>query len=156
MVPLPTVVTLDSLSISVVCPVPWDAMRGDNRARFCDKCSQHVYDVSELTGAEALRLVTDAPACLQLYRRQDGRVMTADCIGRRERVWRRLHRHSPWAAAAFALVFFAGCGPGTVSMGKPSTVGRPSHLPPPDDAVQSVLGGAAAQAAKGHGTTRDR
>src|SRR4051812_22035343 len=111
MVPLPTVDALDDLTIPVACPVPWDAMRGDNLSRYCDQCSQQVYDVSELTRAEAVRLVTGADdlPCLRLYRRQDGRVMTSDCLGRRERAWRWLHLHSPWAAALFAIVFFVGC-----------------------------------------------
>src|SRR4051812_34089991 len=112
MVPLPTVDALDTVTIPTSCPVSWDTMRGDHRTRFCDRCGQDVHDVSELTRAEAVRLVTRGGAlpCLRLYRRRDGRVMTADCLGRRERVWTWLHRRAPWAAAAFALVFFAGCG----------------------------------------------
>lgn len=57
MVPLPTLDALDGLAIPAACPVPWDSMRGGARTRFCDQCSQNVHDVSELTRAEALRLV---------------------------------------------------------------------------------------------------
>jgi hypothetical protein len=57
MVPLPTLDALDGLTIPSACPVPWAAMRGDDRTRFCDQCNQNVHDVSELTRAEALRLV---------------------------------------------------------------------------------------------------
>lgn len=111
MVPLTTVDVLDAITIPITCPVPWDSMHGDDRTRFCNKCNQNVHDVSELTRAEALRLVASGgpTPCLRLYRRQDGRVMTADCIGKRERAWRWLHRYSPWAAFVFGLVFFAGC-----------------------------------------------
>lgn len=143
MIPLPTIDALDAVAIPVACPVPWESMHGDHRTRFCDKCEQNVHDVSELTRAEAVQLVTAGGKlpCLRIYRRPDGRVMTADCTTRRERVWKWLHRRSPWLAAMFALVFFAGCGP------TPRTyLGKP-YLPvtsPPNDAVQSVVGGTAA------------
>lgn len=140
MVSLPTVDALDAVTIPVACPVPWDAMHGDDRTRFCDRCNQNVHDVSELTRAEAVRLVTGGARvpCLRLYRQADGRVMTADCTTRRERVWKWLHRRSPWLAGLFALIFLAGCGPPVCIAGGP--------LPPPlpSDAVQSVVGGTAA------------
>src|SRR4051794_26610959 len=104
MIALPVLDPLDSITIPVACPVPWDTMQGDDRTRFCDKCSQNVHDVSELTREEALRLVSNGGKvpCLRLYRRRDGRVMTADCTTRRERVWKWLHRRSPRLAWVFA------------------------------------------------------
>jgi hypothetical protein len=147
MIPLPTVDVLDSIAIPVACPVPWDAMRGDARTRFCEKCSQNVHDVSELSRAEAVQLVTSGEKvpCVRLYRRPDGRVMTADCVTRRERVWKWLHRRSSWAAAIFALVFFLGCysKPDCI-MGTPP----PADVPPTEEAIQSVAGGAALTAVK--------
>jgi hypothetical protein len=145
MVSLPTINALDAIAIPITCPVPWDSMRGDHRTRFCSQCKQNVHDVSELTRAEAVQLVTagDQLPCLRLYRRQDGRVMTADCTTNRERAWKWLYRHSPWLAALFALVFFAGCDP-FCTTGVP--VGPAS--PPPDEATLSVVGGAAVVAAK--------
>ena len=125
MIPLPTVDVLDAITIPVSCPVPWDDMSGDHRTRFCDKCSQNVHDVSELTHAEAVSLVTDGDKlpCLRIYRRPDGRVMTADCLTRRERAWKWLDRRSAWAAALFALVFMGGCSTseqqGEMAMGAP-------------------------------------
>jgi hypothetical protein len=147
MVPLPTLNTLDGLTIPTACPVPWDSMKGDHRTRFCDKCRQNVHDVSELTRAEALRLVAAGPEvpCLRLYRRPDGRVMTADCATKRERVWKWLQRRTPWVAAAFGLVVFAGCSPPTCYMGG---LPIPVVLPPSDDALQSVVGAAAVVGAK--------
>lgn len=143
MIPLPTVDALDAISIPVACPVPWDSMRGDHRTRFCGECKQNVHDVSELTRAEAVALVSAGGKlpCLQIYCRPDGRVMTADCTTNRERVWKWLRRRSPWLAAAFALVFLAGCGkpPVTYIKGGPEGPIRPSP-----DAVQSVVGGTAA------------
>lgn len=145
MIPLPTVDALDAITIPIACPVSWDSMRGDHRTRFCGECKQNVHDVSELTRAEAAALVTAGGKlpCLRLYRRPDGRVLTADCTTKRERVWKWLHRRSPWLAGAFALVFLAGCNP-TGPAGVPvCTMGEPPPLPS-HDAVQSVVGGTAA------------
>lgn len=142
MIPLPTVDALDAISIPVSCPVAWDSMHGDDRTRFCDQCKQNVHDVSELTRAEAVQLVTagERIPCLRIYRRPDGRVMTADCSTKRERLWKWLHKRAPWAAAAFALLFMAGCEPKCIAGG----IKAYSPPPPSPEAVQSVTGGTAA------------
>jgi hypothetical protein len=140
MISLPTLDSLDGLTIPTACPVSWDSMRGDHRTRFCGRCNQNVHDVSELTRAEALRLVAagDQLPCLRLYRRPDGRVMTADCVTKRERVWKWLYHFSPWAAAAFGLIAFAGCNPFCTT----GALGRRDQ-PPKDETLQSVVGAAA-------------
>jgi hypothetical protein len=111
MVSLPVVDVLDAITIPITCPVSWHEMHGDDRTRFCDMCSQNVHDVSRLTRAEAMELLSadSKLPCLRIYRRPDGRVMTADCTNRRERVLNWLRGRSAWAAWLFALVFFAGC-----------------------------------------------
>jgi hypothetical protein len=104
---------LDSIAIASPCAVPWDEMHGDNRTRFCTKCSQAVHDISEMSTEEALQLVTrdEQSVCIRIHRRTDGRVMTSDCpANRRERLWRWLGRRSALAASVFALLFLAGCG----------------------------------------------
>jgi hypothetical protein len=152
MIPLPTLDVLDSMTIPVACPVPWDEMHGDDRTRFCDKCSQNVHDVSELTRAEAVQLLTagERLPCLRIYRRQDGRVMTTDCMTRRERVWKCLHKRSVWAAWLFALVFFAGCEPRWgCTAGVPLPL-RAEEMPPEYLAEQvavSVIEGVTSEAA---------
>lgn len=115
MIPLPTLDALDSVCIPVPCEMPWSDMHGDDRTRHCDQCKQNVHDVSELSRSEALALIGEAdtkPPCLRIYRRPDGRVMTADCATRRERAWKWLNGRAPRLARLFALVFFvtaAGC-----------------------------------------------
>lgn len=136
MIPLPTIDALDAVTIPVACPVSWDAMHGNERTRFCDSCRQNVHDVSELTRHEALELLKtdDRMPCLRIYRRQDGRVMTADCTTKRDRVWKCLHRRSAWAAWLFGLVFFVGCYRTTGAVcGGPVVSASP---------LQSVVGGA--------------
>ena len=115
-IPLPVLDVLDAITIPTPCTVPWDAMQGDDRTRFCGKCKQNVHDVSELTAAEAVRLLgasavgADKLPCLRIRRRPDGRVLTADCPRtRRERVWSWLRRRSTWAASLFAVLFLGGC-----------------------------------------------
>lgn len=63
------------------CPVSWEGMEGDERARFCRQCGLHVYNVASLTRAEAESLVarTEGRLCARLYRRADGTVLTSDC-----------------------------------------------------------------------------
>jgi hypothetical protein len=136
MIPLPTVDVLDSITIAVPCRVPWEDMRGDHQTRFCDKCNQNVHDLSELTTAEAIQLVSDGKTvpCLRLFRRPDGRVMTADCMTKRERVWKWLNRRSARAAAVFAAIAF-GCDKPTPIVGdvcpprEELPLAPPPHIP---------------------------
>jgi len=41
------------LPIAKPCSEPYDAMPGDERTRFCDKCEKHVYNLSARTEDEA-------------------------------------------------------------------------------------------------------
>jgi hypothetical protein len=56
-------------------------MSGDDRMRFCEECSLHVYNISEMTASEAHALIsgTEGRICARLYRRADGTVLTKDC-----------------------------------------------------------------------------
>lgn len=104
---------LDSITIETPCNVPWDTMRGDDRVRFCLQCEERVHDISGMTASEALTLVTgtDHPPCVRIFRRADGRVVTADCgLTLREKTWMWLLKRSAWAASLFALLLLSGCG----------------------------------------------
>jgi hypothetical protein len=74
-IPLPTLDVLDSITIPTHCPVPWDAMHGDNHTRHCAKCDERVYDVSTLTTEETVELLSGPGKlpCLRIYRRHDDR-----------------------------------------------------------------------------------
>jgi hypothetical protein len=101
---MPQRLSLDDLRVASPCHASWDAMRGDDRVRFCALCAKHVYNLSAMTSAEALRLVetTEGRICGRFHRRRDGKVLTADCpVGLRAAVRRRLLR------LATAAVFFA-------------------------------------------------
>ena len=85
--------------IASPCAASWVEMEGDDRARFCRRCEKNVYDLSSMTAAEARRFVAEREgACVRLFRRRDGTVMTSDCpVGARRR------RLTKLAAAALTL-----------------------------------------------------
>lgn len=74
---------LDKARISAPCPVKWEEMqqnRGNAAVRFCLKCSRSVYDVASMSREEAEKLLrSEDPVCVQIVRREDGKVMTRDC-----------------------------------------------------------------------------
>lgn len=87
---------LSSLRIATPCDARWEAMEGEGRARHCGACDRTVYDVRGLTAAQALQLIGEG-ACMRLYRRRDGTVITADCeVG-------RVRRRSRGAALAVGI-----------------------------------------------------
>jgi hypothetical protein len=75
---------LDDLEITRPCDASWEAMRGDDRARSCDRCRREVVDLSAHTRAEAEAIAAQDPAtrpCLRITRDAAGRVLTS--VGRR-------------------------------------------------------------------------
>ena len=95
---------LDAVEIPVPCEVPWESMTGSDQVRHCGECRQNVYNVSELTRAEALQLLASRSGrvCLRIFRRVDGTVVTSDC---RERL--RAARKRGWLVFAGALLIVA-------------------------------------------------
>ncbi|MEJ7731711.1 MAG: hypothetical protein WKG00_21180 [Polyangiaceae bacterium] len=86
---------LDAVRVASPCPASWDAMKGDERVRFCGQCDKNVYDLSSMTRDEASTFVReheDKGVCIRMHRRADGRLMTSDCpVGaKRKRNRRRL------------------------------------------------------------------
>jgi Carboxypeptidase regulatory-like domain len=94
---------LDRLRIASPCPARWEQMNGDDRARFCELCNLHVYNIAELTAREAKSLIanTEGRICARLYRRSDGTVITKDCPVGLRAIRRRVARI---AGAAFATI----------------------------------------------------
>ena len=72
-------------------------MHGNDRVRFCAACSKNVYNIAELSEAQASTLIGEAEGrtCVRFYRRRDGTVLTADCpVGLRSAVRRRVLRRA--------------------------------------------------------------
>lgn len=73
-------INLDDIRIASPCKVPWDSMKGTDTKRYCSQCHLNVYNISEMTTSEAVKLIgSDTDYCFSLYRRSDGTVITRDC-----------------------------------------------------------------------------
>lgn len=94
---------LKNLRIASPCPMNWDQMMGDDRARFCSLCNLHVYNIAELTQKQAVALIseTEGRICGRIYRRSDGTVITKDCPVGLRAIRRRVART---AGAVFATL----------------------------------------------------
>lgn len=75
---------VDQLRIASPCSMRWEELThepDDPRVRRCDRCELQVFDLAQLTRAEATALLAARTGrlCVRLYQRPDGRVMTRDC-----------------------------------------------------------------------------
>ncbi|HEY9868740.1 MAG TPA: hypothetical protein V6D08_06205 [Candidatus Obscuribacterales bacterium] len=82
---------IESYRTATECEARWELMKGTDRCRRCLLCGLNVYDFTDMELPEAMKVIRDAEAkedCT-LYRRRDGRFLTADCplaAGRRKRM----------------------------------------------------------------------
>lgn len=84
---------LANVQIASPCSADWESMVGDDRKRHCVECSKDVYDLTVMTRDEvdAFLLANANGACVRLYQRTDGRMLTQDCpVGVRRRRARAL------------------------------------------------------------------
>ena len=102
---------LEQVRVAAPCPADWEKMVGDERVRYCNKCSLHVYNLSGMTRREAEALVTSTEGrlCVRFYRRADGTILTRNCpVGLS--ALRRRAAHVATATITAVLGFFAGLG----------------------------------------------
>ncbi|MBS2006660.1 MAG: hypothetical protein JST01_06445 [Cyanobacteria bacterium SZAS TMP-1] len=97
--------TLDDVMIAAPCEVAWESMVGDGRVRHCLSCKLNVYNIKELSAAQAEELINSDAArsgriCMRLYRRSDGTIMTKDCPQGLARIRSATTRTWRYAAAA--------------------------------------------------------
>jgi hypothetical protein len=103
--------SLENLMIAAPCDVDWEDMVGDDRVRRCSDCKLNVYNVQSLTRKEVTELLNSDRAqsgrlCLQLYRRADGTLLTADCPRGLEKI--RAFSSRLWRTVAAALTLVVG------------------------------------------------
>ncbi len=94
-------IALDDVRVATPCNADWNAMRGDERTRFCATCAKNVYNLSEMSRAAAMTLVREKEGhlCVRFYRREDGTMLTDDCpVG-----LRAVRRPLRWMAGTMAL-----------------------------------------------------
>jgi hypothetical protein len=72
---------LEEVVFQTPCTVPWSSMKGDDRVRFCDQCRKNVTNLADMPRAEAEAFLdrTRGSACIQLWKRPDGTIVTSDC-----------------------------------------------------------------------------
>lgn len=75
---------LDRVQIASPCSAKWEEMEGDDRSRFCNLCSLNVYNLSTMSKSEATaflieRMEGGQRVCANLFRRQDGTILTDNC-----------------------------------------------------------------------------
>lgn len=102
---------LEHVKVAAPCSADWEKMVGDERMRYCDRCSLHVYNLSGMTRREAEALVTSTEArlCVRFYRRADGTILTRNCpVGLS--ALRRRAAHVATATMTAVLGFFTGLG----------------------------------------------
>ncbi len=108
---------LDNLILAYPCPITWDSMSGDERERFCNKCSQKVFNISDLSRKDAESLlrdgVEDGKVCVKYYLRADGTIKTDNCPRILRPVRNKLKLIEKAVSAAIALLVsgmnLAGC-----------------------------------------------
>lgn len=102
---------LEQVRVAAPCPADWGKMAGDERMRYCDSCSLHVYNLSGMTRREAEALVTSAEGrlCVRFYQRADGTIITRNCPVGLSAIKRRA-AHAAGATLTAVLGFFAGLG----------------------------------------------
>ena len=95
---------MKNIMIASPCTVDWNTMDGDERVRVCGACKHNVYDTSKLTTREIVDLMAaDSKACLKIYRRADGTLLTEDCPFGLRTLRRGARRVSKIAASLWAL-----------------------------------------------------
>jgi hypothetical protein len=129
---------LDDVKIASPCSARWEEMTGDDRVRFCGQCQKNVYDLSAMPRAEAegLLAATEGNLCARIYRRADGKVLTADCpVGKGRRRRRRI------AAAAVAGGVLAAASSFVSSASR--TMGEVRYDPPSVQPPVATMGAVA-------------
>jgi hypothetical protein len=66
------------LSVVAPCREDWNQMTGGDDVRFCGRCRQNVYNLSEMSESQVRELV-QGRACVRFFARADGTVVTRKC-----------------------------------------------------------------------------
>lgn len=101
----------DQIQIPEPCHADWEQMRGDDAKRFCDSCTKHVHNLSELTRDEAKTLLAEGGEhlCVQYAFDTDGEVMFRDSQHPAWRLKRQMDGAKRLIAAALTLPLLAAC-----------------------------------------------
>lgn len=109
---------LDDIQIAKPCDQSWDDMDGDERSRHCNACKLDVLNIAGMDREEATDLLEsrfEEGACVRLFRRPDGTLLTQDCpVGTRTARTRRNRILAFGAATVAVLATVAAASLGTL------------------------------------------
>jgi len=113
---------LSELRVVNSCPASWTRMQGTARVRHCEQCDLNVYNISELSRAEAVELVreTEGRVCARYYQRRDGTIMTRDCPAT-ERAGAKAKTALAAALGLVGISMTTGCIMGSTGSAYPET-----------------------------------
>jgi hypothetical protein len=97
---------LARIHVATPCTADWSQMTGDERVRHCAHCKKDVFNLSDMSRAQAERLIIErnGDLCARYYQRKDGTVLLADCsVGIKQKRKSRV-------IAAGAAALLAGTG----------------------------------------------
>ncbi|HEV2883620.1 MAG TPA: ankyrin repeat domain-containing protein [Pyrinomonadaceae bacterium] len=91
---------LNNITIPSPCSADWNSMTGNDQVRFCGHCNLNVHDLSQMTRAQAQRLITGSKGrlCARYYRDPLGQPFTLPVSQKVHHIRRRVSRI---AAGAF-------------------------------------------------------
>jgi hypothetical protein len=124
-----TGIPLSVVKVEEPCAAAWDAMRGDQRARFCQRCNLSVHNLSAMSNEEAKQLLdrSHGRLCVRYECADHGMVKTLDYAsngGRRSRFrgWAAIAAISAVVATAIEAAIFRSRSnrppaPGTLVVG---------------------------------------
>jgi hypothetical protein len=106
---------LKVIEVGPRCSADWDAMTGDDRARFCQHCQKTVHNISAMSADEVERLACESagPLCLRYTAAADGVVLTLDYHRPRVSNWKR------WSIAGLIATLLGACASAVVGRPKP-------------------------------------
>ncbi len=92
---------LNRLTLTSPCTQDWNSMAGNDQVRFCEHCSRHVHNLSEMTREDALQLIrkSEGRLCVSYYRDPNGELLTRHANAKFHHISRRVSRI---AAGAFS------------------------------------------------------
>ena len=67
--------------VAAPCSQSWENMQGDDQVRYCQGCSQNVFNLSGMSRQQAERFLDEQSSgrCYRFFRRTDGTIITDNC-----------------------------------------------------------------------------
>jgi hypothetical protein len=117
-------ININDIRVASPCPMPWDAMAGNQHVRHCGECKLNVYNLSAMTEIEIQRLLamqrTEQRVCVRFYRRADGTMLAQDCPRGIKQLAKRV---SKLGAAVFSALVSMNCAMARATTAGTTTAG---------------------------------